>query len=143
MALEFNTAMRNARLDAIETYVGASAFFRLLSGAMPASVTTAQTGTLLVAGTLPSSGGGDWLAAASGGAKAKAGTWSFTATGGAGTAPGYFRILRNVLGTASLVAMQGLCTGAGSDMVPDSTSITAGQTVTVNTFVLTDGNVSP
>lgn len=142
MALEFKTELRNAMLDSLETYIGASAFFRIYSGSMPASVTTAPSGTLLVAGKIPASGG-DWLAAASGGAKAKAGTWSFTATGGAGTAPGYFRILRNNGGTASAVAIMGLCTGAGSDMVPDSTSITAGQTVTVNTFTLTAGNASP
>lgn len=138
MALEFSAALRNSLLDQIETFVGASAWFRIFSGSMPASPTSATTGTRLVNGKLPSSGGGDWMAAASGGTKAKNGTWSFTATGSGNT--GYFRIYKNNGGTASACALQGLCTGAGSDMVPDNTSITAGQTVTVNTFTLTNGN---
>lgn len=139
MAIKFHVSLKNSLLDQIETFIGASAFFRVFSGSMPASASSATTGTRLVSGKIPGSGG-DWLAAASGGTKSKSGTWSFTATGGSGTAPGYFRIYKNNAGTASTCYMQGLCTGAGSDMVPDSTSITAGQTVTVNTFTLTNGN---
>lgn len=138
MALEFRGTLRNSLLDQIETFVGASAFFRLFTGSMPSFPSSATTGTRLVSGKLPSSGGGDWMAAASGGTKAKSGTWSFTATG-SGTS-GYFRIYKNNGGTASDCMIQGLATGAGSDMVPDNTSITAGQTVTVNTFTLTGGN---
>lgn len=137
MALNFRAELRNSLLDQIETFVGASAFFRIFTGAKPTSASSATTGTRLVSGKIPASGG-DWMAAASGGTKAKSGTWSFTATGSGNT--GYFRIYRNNGGTASACMLQGLCTGAGSDMVPDNTSITAGQTVTVNTFTLTGGN---
>lgn len=137
MALNFQVALRNSLLDQIETFIGPSAFFRIFTGSKPTSASSATTGTRLVSGKIPTSGG-DWLAAASGASKAKSGTWSFTATGSGTT--GYFRIYKNNGGTISTCYMQGLCTGAGSDMVPDNTSITAGQTVTVNTFTLTGGN---
>lgn len=137
MAIKFHVNAKNSLLDQLETFIGASAFFRVFTGSMPASASSATTGTRLVSGKIPSSGG-DWMAAASGGAKSKSGTWSFTATGTG--APGYFRIYQNSGGSISTCIIQGLCTGAGSDMVPDSTSITAGQTVTVNTFTLTHGN---
>lgn len=138
MAIKFSGNLKNSLLDQIEVFAGASVFFRIFAHtSMPNSASSATLGTRLVSGKIPSSGG-DWMAAASGGTKSKSGTWSFTATG-TGTAR-YFRLYKNNGGTASACFMQGLCTGAGSDMVPDNPSIVAGQTVTVNTFTLTNGN---
>lgn len=83
MTMQFSVAVRNARLDAIETAIGASAVLKIRSGTQPANVATADSGTVLSTLSLPS----DWMAAASAGAKAKAGTWedlSADATGYAG-----------------------------------------------------------
>ncbi|MEC7400144.1 MAG: hypothetical protein VYD00_09030, partial [Pseudomonadota bacterium] len=87
MAFQFSTTARNALLDAIETAIGAGAVLKIRSGAVPASVGTADSGTVLATLNLPS----DWLANASGGSKAKSGTWEDTSADAAGTA-GHFRI---------------------------------------------------
>lgn len=82
--------------------------------------------------TLPS----DWAAAASGGSKAKSGTWSDASADGTGTA-GHFRIYDS---GGSTCHIQGTVGTSGTDMIVDSVSFTAGQTFTINTFTLTDGN---
>lgn len=70
MALQYGTTLRNAQLDVIETTVGTTPILEIRSGAPPANCGTADSGTLLASMTLPS----DWMAAASGGSKAKSGT---------------------------------------------------------------------
>jgi hypothetical protein len=80
MALQFSTAVRNARLDAIESTIGTAPILEIRSGSPPANCAAADTGTLLASMTLPS----DWMAAASNGSKVKAGTWEdLTANAGA------------------------------------------------------------
>lgn len=133
MAIQLSVASRNARLDAIETTAGATAKLQIRSGAQPASCATAASGTLLAELTLPS----DYLAAASSGSKAKSGTWSVAAVA-AGTA-GHFRIVDNA-GTTCHVQGSITATSGGGDMELDNTSIAVSQTVTVNTFTLTDAN---
>jgi hypothetical protein len=63
---------------------------KVFTGTAPANVGTADSGTLLINASLPS----DWMAAASGGTKAKAaGAWEdLSADGGTASTPGYFRI---------------------------------------------------
>lgn len=85
--MQFSIPVRNGRLDSIETVIAASAKLRMLTGVMPANCAAAQTGTLLVEQALPS----DWMAAASGGSKALAGSWA-AAAAAAGLA-GYFRVV--------------------------------------------------
>jgi hypothetical protein len=134
MAIQLSDAVRNARLDAIETAVGTSAVLKIRTGAAPANVATADSGTVLATLNLPS----DWLAAASGGSKAKSGTWQDTSADATGTAA-HFRIYASDGTTAHL---QGTvtATGGGGDMTLDNTSIATGQQVTITTFSLTDGN---
>ena len=134
MALQYSTAVRDAQLDALETTVGTSAILRIYSGAMPANCATAASGTLLAEMTLPS----DWMAAASGGTKAKSGTWSDASANAAGTA-GYYRILDST-GTTCHVQGTVTLTSGGGDMELDNTNIAVGQTITVNTYTLTAGN---
>ena len=133
MAVQLSVAVRNARLDTIESTTGTSAKLQIRTGAQPASCAAADSGTLLVEMTLPS----DWMAAAASGAKSKTGTWSAAASA-AGTA-GHWRIKDNAGTTCHA---QGSCsgTGGGGDMELDNTSIASGQTVTVDTFTLTDAN---
>lgn len=132
MAIQLSTSVRNARLDAIETTVGVSAVLKIRSGAAPANVGTADSGTVLATLTLPS----DWMAAASGGSKAMSGTWQDASADATGTAA-HFRIYASDGTTAH---MQGTVGTSGTDMIVDSTSFTAGQSFTINSFTLTDGN---
>lgn len=130
MSVQFSVQVRNARLDTIETTIGTSPLFELRTGSAPADTSTAATGSQLTLFNLPS----DWMAAASGGSKAKTNTWSGTANGGSASVVGYGRIYENA--SPSLCHIQW---SVSADMTVDGT-ITAGQTVTVNTFTLTDGN---
>ncbi len=131
MAIQLSVAARNARLDTFESTAGASAKLQIRSGAQPANCAAAASGTLLCEIALPS----DWMANAASGSKAKAGTWS--GTGAAAGTAGHFRIVDNAGTTCH---MQGSVGTSGTDMTLDNTSIASGQTVTVNTFTVTDGN---
>jgi len=131
MAVQLSVATRNALLDSIETTIGASAVLKLRTGAPPATVATADSGTVVATMTLPS----DWMAAASSGTKAKSGTWEDTSADNAGTVA-HFRIYASDGTTAH---MQGTvtATGGGGDLTLDNSTLTAAQAVSINTFVLT------
>lgn len=134
MALQFSTTVRNARLDAIESAIGASAIMKIRSGSAPANCGTADSGTVLATLTLPS----DWLAAAASGSKAKSGTWEDTSADATGTAA-HFRIYA---ADGTTVHAQGTvtATGGGGDLTLDNVSIASAQAVTITSFTLTDGN---
>lgn len=134
MAVQLSTAVRNARLDVIESTIGTSAILRIRSGAAPANCGTADSGTVLAEITCPS----DWMAAASGGSKSLSGTWQDTSANATGTAA-HFRLYDS---TGATCGMQGTvtATGGGGDMEVDNTSFASGQQFTVTTFTLTDGN---
>lgn len=134
MALQLSTAVRNARLDAIETTIGTSAILRIRTGASPADCGTADSGTVLATLNLPS----DWLAAASGGSKAKAGTWQDTSADATGTAA-HFRIYDSG-GTTCHLQGSVTVTGGGGDLEVQNASFASGQAVTITGFTLTDGN---
>lgn len=132
MTIQLSVAVRNARLDVIESTIGASARLRIYTGAQPANCAAAATGTLLADLPLPS----DWMAAASSGSKGLTGTWQDTGADASGTA-GYFRIVDNAGTTAHLQGSVGLGSG---DLQLDNTNIASGQQVTVTAFTLTDAN---
>lgn len=134
MAIQLSTGVRNARLDVIESTIGTDAVLKIRTGAAPANVGTADSGTVLATLTLPS----DWMAAASSGSKAKSGTWQDTSADNTGTAA-HFRLYASDGTTAH---MQGTvtATGGGGDMTVDNTSFASGQSFTVTGFTLTDGN---
>jgi hypothetical protein len=133
MAIQLSVAVRNGRLDAFEVAAGATAKLQIRTGAQPANCGTAASGTLLCEITLPS----DYMSAASAGSKAKLGTWTGTAAA-TGTAA-HFRIVDNA-GTTCHMQGTVTATSGGGDMELDNTSIATSQTVTVNTFTLTDAN---
>ncbi|MDX0911931.1 hypothetical protein GOE02_21675 [Sinorhizobium medicae] len=134
MALQYSTEVRNAKLDAVETAIGVSAVLKIRTGAPPANCATADSGTVLATCSLPA----DWMAAASGGTKAKAGTWEDTSADAAGTA-GHYRIYASD-GTTCHAQGTVTATGGGGDMTVDNTSFAAGQAFTVTGFTLTAGN---
>lgn len=133
MSVQLSVSVRNARLDQVENTIGTAAKLYIYSGAVPANCAAADPSGLLATLTLPS----DWMAAAASGAKALAGSW--TGTGSAGGTAASFRIKDN---GAVACHIQGTvtATGGGGDMTLDNTSIANGQTITVTTFTLTDGN---
>lgn len=134
MAVQLGTAVRNARLDAIESTIGTSAIMMIRSGSVPANCAAADGGTVLATLNLPS----DWLSAASGGSKAKNGTWSDTSADAAGTAA-HFRIYDS---GGSTCHIQGTVTvtGGGGDLTLDSVTFASGQSFSITGFTLTDGN---
>jgi len=134
MGIQLSVSVRNARLDAIETAIGASAKLQIYSGSMPASCAASATGTKLAEITL----GSDWAANASSGSKSFSNT-PLSTTGLAGGSAGYFRVVDN---SGATCHMQGTitATGGGGDMTIDNTSIASGQAVNVTSFTLTDGN---
>jgi hypothetical protein len=134
MALQLSTAVRNARLDAIETTIGTSPILKIRTGAAPAACATADSGTVLATCNLPS----DWMSAASVGSKALSGTWQDTSADNTGTA-GHFRIYDS---GGTTCHMQGTvtATGGGGDLQVDNTSFAAGQQFVISSFTLTDAN---
>jgi hypothetical protein len=87
MTLQLSGTVRDARLDVIESTVGTSARLKIRTGTKPASCATADSGTVLADLTLPS----DWMAASSGGTKAKSGTWQDASADSTGYA-GHWRL---------------------------------------------------
>jgi hypothetical protein len=134
MTIQESVAVRNARLDVIESTIGVSAQLKILSGAQPANCAAADSGTVLATMALPS----DWMSNASAGSKAKLGTWQDTSADATGTA-GYFRIYDS---TGTTCHFQGsvTATGGGGDLTLDNVSIAAAQSITITGFTLTDAN---
>ena len=134
MAIQLSTAVRNARLDVIETTVGTSAVLRIRSGSVPANCAAADAGTVLATVNCPS----DWMAAAASGSKSLSGSWVDSSADATGTAA-HFRLYDS---TGATCHVQGTvtATGGGGDMTVDSTSFTAGQQFTVTAFTLSDAN---
>jgi hypothetical protein len=135
MALQYSVSLRNAKLDAVETTIGTSAVLKIRTGSPPADCATADSGTVLATLNLPS----DWMAAASGGTKAKSGTWQDADADDTGTAA-HFRLYASdgttchAQGTVTSVSV-----GTG-DMLVENAAFVAGQQITVSTFTLTAGN---
>lgn len=132
MAVQLSVAVRNARLDSIESTTGTTPTLEIRTGAQPANCAAADSGTLLASMTLPS----NWMNDASGGTKTLTGTWQDLNADAGGTA-GHFRIKQG-----ATCHLQGsvTATGGGGDLELSSTSISAAQAVTITAFTLTDGN---
>lgn len=134
MALQLSVAVRNARLDAIETTVGVSAVLKIRTGAPPANCAAADSGDVLATLSLPA----DWMDAAADGAKVKAGTWQDASADADGTAA-HFRLYATD-GTTCGAQGTVTATGLGGDMTVDNATFVTGQQFTVTTFSLTEGN---
>ena len=135
MAFQYSVAARNAQLDAIEATVGSAPVLEIRTGSAPATAATADSGTLLVSITLPS----DWMAAASGGAKALSGSWSDTVAT-TGTA-GHFRIKQGATCHLQGSVSQRAADGGSGDLQLDQAAagLVAGQVLTISAFTLTAG----
>jgi len=134
MAIQLSVAVRNARLEAIETTTGTGAIMRIRTGAQPATCAAADSGTVLATLTLPS----DWMSNASGGTKSLLGTWQDTAADATGTAA-HYRIYDSA-GTTCHLQGSVTATGGGGDITVDNVSFATGQQFTITSFSLTDAN---
>lgn len=132
MALTYSTAIANARLDVVESTIGTSAILKIRTGAPPATVAGASTGTVLATVNLPS----DWMAAASARSKAKSGTWTDASADATGTA-GHFEITAS---DGTTVGMRGTVGTSSADMIVNTVSFVSGDSFSVTTFTLNAGN---
>jgi hypothetical protein len=131
MAHQYSVSVRDARNEAIETIIGASAKLYLYSGAEPANCGSSDPSGLLATLTLPA----DWMSPSSGGVKAKNGVWS-----GVGSAAGVAASYRIKDGAGTTCHIQGSVGIGSGDLQLDNTNIAIGQTITVNTYQITDAN---
>ena len=133
MAIKFDTATRNAEMDAVTARVGTSARLRVYSGTRPANPGTAITSqTMLVELTCNASA---FAPAASGGVLTANAISNGTAAA-TGTAS-WFRLFQSN-GTTAIV--DGDVGTSGSDLNLNNTSIATSQTVSVTSFAITEGN---
>lgn len=134
MAIQLSAAVRNARLNAIETAIGTSAILKIRSGSVPANCAAADSGTVGATLNLPS----DYFSDAASGAKAKAGTWEDTSADADITAA-HWRLYAS---DGTTCHAQGTCTatGGGGDLTLENVSLATGQSVTITSFTLTDAN---
>lgn len=123
MAVTYTTALKNTRLDAVTTAIGASGKLE---------IGTAGMGTVLATIALSNPA----AAAASGGVLTLSGTpLSDTSADATGTAAA-----ARIRTGANADVVTGLTVGtSGTDIVLNSTSITAGQAVTISSATITHG----
>lgn len=133
MAIKQTTAVRNAQLDALNSQTGTSAKLRIYNGTRPANANTAITSqTMLVELTCNATA---FAAAASGGVLTANAISNGTAAA-TGTAS-WFRLWQSN-GTTAI--MDGDVSTSGADVNLNNTSIATGQTVSVTSFTVTDGD---
>lgn len=134
MTLQYSTIVRNAKLDAVEAAIGASAVLKIRTGSPPANCAAADAGTVLAAASLPA----DWMAAAVGGTKGLSGSWQDSAADAAGIA-GHFRIYASDGATCHAQGTVTITDGGG-DLTVDNTLFAVGQVFVVTAFNLAAGN---
>lgn len=134
MTWQLSVEARNAANDSFEDVVGTGAILKFRSGAAPANVAAADSGTVIATLTLPT----DWMSASSGGVKAKLGTWEDTSADATGTI-GHFRIYESD-GTTCHAQGTVTETSGGGDIEVDNADVNAGQQITVTAFSITAGN---
>ena len=130
MALQFSTAVRNAMLDGIETATGATAVLKIRTLAQPANCAAADAGVALASITLAA----DWASAAAAGAKSFSGLPVTDASADATGTAAHFRLYAS---DGTTCHCQGTYGTAGTDIIGDSTSFTAGQTFNVTAWTWT------
>jgi hypothetical protein len=133
MTIALSVTVKNTLLDAIETAIGTSAVLKIRTGSPP-GIDQDDSGSVLATLSLPS----DWMAAADGGVKVKAGTWQDASADASGTA-GHYRIYAS---GGSVAHLEGTvtATGDGGDLTLDNIVIAAGQQITITSYQWTAGN---
>lgn len=130
MALAYATTLRNNMLDQITTFAGGSALLRIYDGTRPATGGTATT--LLAELTCNVT----FAAAASGGVLTLNAITQDSSANATGTAT-WFRIVKS---DGTTFVLDGNVGTSGSDLNLTTTSIVAGQPVSITSFTITEGN---
>jgi hypothetical protein len=130
MALGYDVSIRNAMLDAITARAGADALLRIYSGSRPATGGAATT--LLAELTC----GSTFAPAASGGVLTLNAITQDSSADATGTAS-WFRIVKS---DGSTHVLDGNVGTSGSDLNLTTTSIVAGQPISISSFVITEAN---
>jgi hypothetical protein len=133
MALSFITALRNSRLDQINTAVGASSVIRIYSGTPPANAGTALSGNTLLAELACSATA---FSAASGGTLTANAVSNDASANNSGTAT----FFRHETSGGSAV-LQGTVGTSGADLNLNVVTIAALQVVAITSYVITEANV--
>lgn len=133
--MNFSREVRNARCDAIAAAIGPSPILRIRTGPPPADCLAADQGVSLARLVLPV----NWMAPASNGSVERLGLWQIIAADETGT-PGHFRIYDSAGVSCEMQGTIGVDPMGGFDMVVSAATITAGKTITVVSFTITDGN---
>lgn len=130
MTIAYHETLRNNKLDEVTTRAGNGALLRIYNGSRPA---TGGAATTLLAELTCGSPFAGAAASAALTANAIAQDASANATGTAT----WFRIVQS---DGTTLVMDGSVATSGSDLNLNSTSIVAGGTVSVTSFVITAGN---
>jgi len=130
--LKYSTALKNARLDAIGTMLGASALLKIYDGSQPANPDTAVTTQTLLA-TLTCDASAFAPSAAAGVLTANAVT---SANAVATSTASWFRLCTSG-GTA---VIDGTVGESGTDAIIDNASIVSGQSVSCTSITITSAN---
>lgn len=133
--LSYIDTLRNSMLDEITTAISSNGLLRIYDGSQPADADTAISGQTLLAELALSATAAP---AASGGVLTFSSITSDSSANATGTAT-WFRVTTS--GGSAVFDGDVSTTAAGTgDLQLDSTSITAGQTVNVTGFTITEGN---
>lgn len=131
--LKYATAMRNARLDAITTFVGGSALLRIYDGTQATNPQTAVSGQTLLAELTCNA---IFAPSASGGVLTPNAVTSDSSANATGTASWY----RLVKSDGTTVVEDGTVGTSGCDLNINSVSISSGAAVAITSWTKTTGN---
>lgn len=129
MALAYSTTIRNSRMDAITTAVGASGLLRIYDGSRPATGGSATTKLAELTGNAT------FAPSASGGVLTLNSIAQDASADATGTAT-WFRWVSS----GATFCVDGNVGTSGSDLNLTTTAIVATQPVSVTSFVITEGN---
>jgi hypothetical protein len=127
--MQLSTTIRDAKAALYQSTVGGSGVLKIFSGAVPANCAASDPSGLLDTITLPAT-----FLTHSGGVTTLSGTWSSTASA-SGTAASF-----RVYDATPTCHIQGTVGTSGADMNLTSVSFTSGQTISITSCAITEGN---
>lgn len=132
--ISYSDVVRNLMMDEIDTVIGASGFLRIYdaTGGVPATADTAITTQVLLAELALSATA---FGASSNGVITANAISDDTSANATGTAA-FFRLVTS----GGVSKVQGTVGTSATDLILNTVSITAGDTVSVTNFTITEGN---
>jgi hypothetical protein len=138
MSISYSDIQREDRMDIIDAVAGANAYIDIYddSAARPGNDAAVPGGSVLLATPRGNAGG---FAATTTNGVLTADTITSDASADASGTASWFRITAS---DNTTIVCDGDCgiQGSGADLILDSLTITATQTVSIDTFIITEGN---